>query len=284
MLIAFSARDVWDSSADDLSVLRSCGFVLPDASTVMPASPQGPLTDLRAPAQSSNAAEPLKSLKPAQVVVLDLFCGRGLVGRACAELGFKALCYDSLCDGPSRHKVLQLRASRLSSWRYLRRLVMAHRVFHVHVRLADDLCPEGLDHLAAFVAHIRQLNIGLTVYGLPDHAGWRRSIFSQSLHTYTGPGCVLGAACSPLRVSSTLPTAAEPRACACAKPATSFALTKHYASAFAENLRMHAASEGLLISPQSALPVLNPSVHKQLKLSKMQPIMPEFRYMVSLPV
>ena len=50
MLIAFSTRDVWNSSADDLSVLRSCGFVLPDASTVMPASPLGPLPDLRAPA------------------------------------------------------------------------------------------------------------------------------------------------------------------------------------------------------------------------------------------
>ena len=139
---------------------------------------------------------------------------------------------------------------------------MAHRVFHVHVSLADDLCAEGLDHLAAFVAHIRQLNIGLTVYGPQNHAGWRRTVFGSSLHTYTGPGCVLGATCSPLRVSSTLPTAAEPRPCACSEPATSFALTKHYASAFAESLRMQAAT----------------------KLSKMQPIMPEFRYMVSLPV
>ena len=32
---------------------------------------------------------------------------------------------------------------------------------------------------------------------------------------------------------------------------------------------MQAATEGLLISPQSALPALNPSVHKQSKLSKM---------------
>eukprot|EP00439_Symbiodinium_sp_Y106_P021621 s7722_g2.t1 len=161
---------------------------------------------------------------------------------------------------------------------------MAHRVFHIHVNLADYLCAEGLDHLAAFVAHIRQLNIGLTVYGPQHHAGWRLTIFGSSLHTYTGPGCVLGATCSPLRVSSTLPTSAESRPCACSEPTTSFSLTKHYASAFAESLRMQAAAEGLLISPQSALPALNPSVHKQSKLSKMQPIMSEFRYMVSLPV
>ena len=95
-----------------------CGFVLPDSGTVMPSSPQGPLPDLRAPAQSADVTEPLKTLKPVQVVVLDLFCGRGLVGRACAELGFKSLCYASQCDGPARHKVLQLCASRPSSWHF----------------------------------------------------------------------------------------------------------------------------------------------------------------------
>ena len=42
MLIAYSTKDVWSSSADDLSVLRNCGFVLPDSDTVMPSSPQGP--------------------------------------------------------------------------------------------------------------------------------------------------------------------------------------------------------------------------------------------------
>eukprot|EP00439_Symbiodinium_sp_Y106_P002198 s10500_g1.t1 len=161
---------------------------------------------------------------------------------------------------------------------------MAHRVFHVHVCLADYLSAEGLDHLAAFVAHTRQLNIGLTVCGPSTHAGWRRIPFSSSLHTYNGPGCVLKATCSMLRVSSTLPASADPRPCACSQPVTAFALTKHYATAFAESLRMQAATEGLLISPQSALPALNPSVHKQSKLSKMQPIMPEFRYMVTLPV
>ena len=284
MLIAYSTKDVWNSSADDLSVLRNCGFVLPDSGTVMPSSPQGPLPDLRAPVHSTDVTEPLKPLKPVQVVVLDLFCGRGLVGRACAELGFKSLCYASQCDGPARHKVLPLCASRPSSWHFLRRLVMAHRVFHVHVCLADYLSAEGLDHLAAFVAHTRQLNIGLTVCGPSTHAGWRRIPFSSSLHTYNGPGCVLKATCSMLRVSSTLPASADPRPCACSQPVTAFALTKHYATAFAESLRMQAATEGLLISPQSALPALNPSVHKQSKLSKMQPIMPEFRYMVTLPV
>ena len=68
----------------------------------------------------------------------------------------------------------------------------------------------------------------------PPNAGWRRSIFGQFLHTYTGPGCVLGAVCCAARELD-LATAAESWPCACSKPATSFTLTKHYASAFAES-------------------------------------------------
>ncbi|CAE7343255.1 unnamed protein product [Symbiodinium sp. CCMP2592] len=78
MLIAFSTKGVCDSDSEVLSQLQFCGFALPSADAVMPASPVGPLPDIR----SSVAHEPLKVLKPSRLVVLDLFCGRGAVGVA----------------------------------------------------------------------------------------------------------------------------------------------------------------------------------------------------------
>ncbi|CAE7256827.1 unnamed protein product [Symbiodinium sp. CCMP2592] len=78
MLIAFSTKGVCDSDSEVLSQLQSCGFALPSADAVMPASPVGPLPDIR----SSVTHEPLKVLKPSRLVVLDLFCGRGAVGHA----------------------------------------------------------------------------------------------------------------------------------------------------------------------------------------------------------
>ncbi|CAE7775394.1 unnamed protein product, partial [Symbiodinium sp. CCMP2592] len=78
MLIAFSTKGVCDSDSEVLSQLQSCGFALPRADAVMPASPVGPLPDIR----SSVTHEPLKVLKPSRLVVLDLFCGRGVAAQA----------------------------------------------------------------------------------------------------------------------------------------------------------------------------------------------------------
>ncbi|CAE7235557.1 unnamed protein product [Symbiodinium sp. CCMP2592] len=78
MLIAFSTKGVCDSDSEVLSQLQSCGFALPSADAVMPASPVGPLPDIR----SSVTHEPLKVLKPSRLVVLDLFCGRGVAAQA----------------------------------------------------------------------------------------------------------------------------------------------------------------------------------------------------------
>ncbi|CAE7218164.1 unnamed protein product [Symbiodinium sp. CCMP2592] len=78
MLIAFSTKGVCDSDSEVLTQLQFCGFALPSADAVMPASPVGPLPDIR----SSVAHEPLKVLKPSRLVVLDLFCGRGVAAQA----------------------------------------------------------------------------------------------------------------------------------------------------------------------------------------------------------
>ncbi|CAE7311815.1 unnamed protein product, partial [Symbiodinium sp. CCMP2592] len=78
MLIAFSTKGVCDSDSEMLSQLQSYGFALPSADAVMPASPVGPLPDIR----SSVTHEPLKVLKPSRLVVLDLFCGRGVAAQA----------------------------------------------------------------------------------------------------------------------------------------------------------------------------------------------------------
>ncbi|CAE7732569.1 unnamed protein product [Symbiodinium sp. CCMP2592] len=183
MLIAFSTKGVCDSDPDILSQLQSCGFALPDADAAMPASPLGPLLDIR----SSVTHEPLKVLKPAQLVVLDLFCGRGLATQARAAI-----------------------------------------------------------HLAILAA--------------------------------SGDG-------SPsVRIASTALACSTLGACSCSDPDGSFALSKQYAENFAESLRLQAAGENLLVSPQAGLPDANPSVQKQAKLTKMQPIMPEFKYMVSVHV
>ncbi|CAE7660014.1 unnamed protein product [Symbiodinium sp. CCMP2592] len=152
MLIAFSTKGVCDSDSEVLSQLQSCGFALPSADAAMPASPVGPLPDIR----SSVTHEPLKVLKPSRLVVLDLFYGRGVAAQARTTI-----------------------------------------------------------HLAILAA---------------------------------------------------------------------FVLGKVYAENLAENLRLQAAGEDLLVSPQSGLPDANPAVHKQAKLTKMQPIMPEFKYMVSVHV
>ncbi|CAE7239575.1 unnamed protein product [Symbiodinium sp. CCMP2592] len=106
----------------------------------------------------------------------------------------------------------------------------------------------------------------------------------DSLASWAGPGWSMGLCCSSIRVTSSVLACTDLRVCSCADPAGSFALGKQYAENFAECLRLQAAGEDLLVSPHSGLPDSNPSVHKQAKLTKMQPIMPEFKYMVSVHV
>ena len=85
MLIAYSTKDVWNSNADDLSVsgIVALFYPTPTLSCLPRRKDLCPIFG-RLPSLS-DATEPLKPLKPVQVVVLDLFCGRGLVGRACAS-------------------------------------------------------------------------------------------------------------------------------------------------------------------------------------------------------
>ena len=59
---------------------------------------------------------------------------------------------------------------------------------------------------------------------------------------------------------------------------------KQFAEMFAEQLRLAAADDGFLIDAQALLPQANTWVQRQAKSSKLQPIMPEYRYTVTVSV
>ena len=299
VMIAYSSRGVWELSHADRGSLTTAGFVLPTSHTEMPASPLGPLRDLRHkfppappvplsddPNKMPAAGAPVppapnRALKLIKATVLDLFGHVGHFGKACASKGFHVMSYDVQKQPRTTHKVHVFRPERTAAWDFFAKVLLAHRTFHVMVFLSSSVTPDIAASIVVLLQRAKQLDVRWTVLGPSDHEAWsslRRCgpyIELCACHLHLGSGRVGIAGYCPFEQSSSQ--------CLCDNKSCVSA-SKQFAEMFAEQLRLAAADDGFLIDAQALLPQANTWVQRQAKSSKLQPIMPEYRYTVTVSV
>ncbi|CAE7265821.1 unnamed protein product, partial [Symbiodinium sp. CCMP2456] len=211
-----------------------------------------------------------------KVTVLDLFGHNGLFGKACAASGFHVLTYDVKKPERATHKVRLFRPERPAAWEFFARLILAHKTFHVMVYLSDAV-DVSVGRALVSLLQREHVQAKWTVLG---PVAW--AVLDQ-LRPMRLCACRLHLGSGPAKIAGYCPCQQPSEFCSC--PDTSqFAPTKQFAELFAESLRLAAADAGLRVDAQAQLPCHNAWVQRQAKSSKMQPVMPEYRYTVTVCV